>query len=60
MVKQYSEMTHEELVARIAELEDELREAWEDAVHCGGYFSKKRKYKGWWGHSWSSASILTN
>ncbi len=62
MAKKYSDMTNEELVARIEELvarieelEDELREAWEETVCCGGRRHDEGLYAGWWSHQCLSA-----
>ncbi len=55
MAKPYSDMTNTELVAIITELEDELRESWEDIVQCVGHFREEGQYKGWWAHQYRSS-----
>lgn len=46
--REYSDMTNEELVAKIVELEDERRLAWVGTITVGGYLVEEGIHEGWW------------
>jgi len=49
-MKQYSDMTNKELVARIVELDGALQASWVDTVHRGGGADAGFPFEGYWSH----------